>query len=243
MVKLQKKSCIFLAVIFVLLALFSFWAAKENTTIYALIPLVSLLFFALLLVAFCLARDSWFSEHFKWEELRAAVLVMLAINLGSSALLLIAAEANHLDNTLDGTTLFRLSLLAGVPVGVMIWVKLSRIFDKKNIVMLKTFLISFALFSATTASQINRKLADEEESQITIDILKKEPGNTGLASWLTRKKAPLFIFIRNHNEEERLVVPKTVWSNTLRYASINLSVKEGYLGYTYVLRFDGKMLE
>ncbi|GEM_PF-2649494 len=243
MIKPQKKSAVFLGILFALLALLSVWAAKENATAYALIPLVSLVVLALLLVAFFLARESWFSENFKWEELRAAVLVVLAINLAGSALLLMAAEANHLDNTLNGTSLFRLSLLAGAPVGVMIWVKLSRLFDKKNIVMLKTFLISFALISATTTSQINRKLAAPGESQITIDVLKKERANPGPVSWLSRKEPPFFVFIRNHDEEERLVVPGQVWNDTLRYASINLTVKNGYLGYGYVLRFDGRMLE
>ncbi len=243
MIKLQKKSYILLAVLFTLLTLFSIWVAIVNATSYVLIPLLSLLLLALLLIAFCLARESWFSENFKWEELRAAVLVILAINLASSALLLIVSEMHHIDNTLGGLSLFRFALLIGAPVGVMLWVKLAKTFDKKNIVMLKVFLISFALITATAGSQLNRKYAKTEESIITIDVLQKEGSKSNLASYLTQKEEPFYIFIQNQDDAERLVIPEVVWNDTYQYASIDLSVKQGYFGYPYVLSFDGRVLQ
>ncbi|MCF6282126.1 MAG: hypothetical protein L3J28_07930 [Candidatus Polarisedimenticolaceae bacterium] len=244
MIKFQKKSYIIFAVLSVLLTMVSLWAAKENATSYALVPLLSWLILIALLIAFSQAKEEWFSEHFKWEELRTAILVVLVINLMSSALLLIASEASHIDNTLDGINLFRLSLLAGAPVGVMFWIKLSKIFDKKSIVMLKMFLISFALITATAASQLNRKSAGSEELPMVIDVLRKEQGGVGVASYLMQVEPPLFIFFQNHNdEEERLVAPEAVWNVTFNNATMNLSIKEGYLGYHYVLRFGGRVLE
>ena len=244
MIKLQKKSYTFFVILFSLLTLFTLWAVKVNSTSYAIIPAVSLVILGLLLIAFCMAREHWFSdEYFKWEELRAAVLVTLAINLAGSALLLIASEASHIDNTLDGVNMFRLSLLAGAPVGVMLWIKLSKIFDKKNIVMLKIFLISFALISATGVSQLNRKSAVTEESELATDIIRKERGDAGPASYLTQQAPPHFIFIQNHDTEERLVVPEAVWYATFQNAGMKLSIKSGYFGYPYVSRFNGRILE
>ncbi|WP_456379639.1 hypothetical protein [Thiolapillus sp.] len=244
MIKLQKKAYVVLAMLLVLLVVVTFWSVRENGTIYTAVPAVSLALFTLLLIAFGLAKESWFDEeHFRWEELRAAVLVVLAINLGSSALLLIAAEASHIDNTLGGLNLLRISLLVGAPVGVMTWILLSRIFDKRNIVMLKVFLISFALLFATGASQLNRKLADAGSSQVTIDIIRKERGEVGLTSFLSKQEPPLFVFIQNDDAEERLVVPEAVWSATFQNAVMQLSVREGYLGYPYVSHFDGRELQ
>ncbi|WP_457670705.1 hypothetical protein [Thiolapillus sp.] len=243
MIELQKKAYIVFAALFALLAAITFWAVRENGTIYTVVPIVSLALFTLLLIAFGLARESWFDEeHFKWEELRAAVLVMLAINLGSAALLLIAAEAFHIDNTLGGLNLLRISLLIGAPIGVMVWVLLSRIFHKRNIVMLKVFLISFALLSATGASQLNRKLAGGEPLQVETVILRKERGNVGLTSFLSKKDPPLFIFIHNQGAVERLVAPEAAWSATFQNANMQLLVREGYLGYPYVSHFSGREL-
>lgn len=243
MIKLQKKAYILFAILLALLATTTFWVTRENSTVYAVIPIASLVLFTLLLVAFCLAKESWFDGgQFTWKELRMAVLVVLAINLGSAALLLIAAEASHIDNTLNGLNMLRICLLVGAPAGVVFWIMLSKIFEKKNIVMLKVFLISFALLFATGVSQLNRKLADAGLSQLATDIIRKERGGVGLASFLNKQDPPLFVFIQIHDTEERLVVPEAVWSATFQNASMELSVREGYLGYSYVSHFDGRAL-
>ncbi len=244
MIKLQKKAYVIFTILFVLLATVTLWGVLENGTIYVVLPIASLVLFTVLLTAFCLAKDSWFDDElFTWKELRAAVLVLLAVNLASSALLLIAAEAFHIDNTLGGLNMLRISLLVGAPVGVMFWIKLSKILEKKNIVMLKVFLISFALLSATGASQINRKLGDAGTSQVMTDIIRKERGEVGLTSFLSKRDPPLFVFVHNHDTEERLVVPEAVWSTTFQNANMELSVREGYFGYPYVSHFDGRELK
>ncbi len=243
MIKLQKKAYFLVALLFLLMGAFSLWAAMENGTLYAAVPLLSLLFLGPLLVAYCIAKEAWFSELFKWEELRTAVLVVLVVNLLSSALLLIASEASHLDNTLNGINLFRLSLFVGAPIGVMLWIKLSKVFDIKSIVMLKMFMISFALINATAASQLNRKLADPAEQSIIVDVLQKEQGDVGFSSYLMRQKPPNFIFIQREGEEERLVVPEVVWNVAYSNSTLDLLTKEGYLGYRYVQRFNGLALE
>ncbi len=238
MIKLPKKAYILIAILSVLLIFLSLWAAKENGTIFALIPLLSLLILLPLLAAYCLAKEHWFSDIFKWEELRKAVLVVLVINLLSSALLLIASEATHIDNTLGGINLFRLSLLVGAPIGVMFWIKLSKVFDIKSIVMLKMFMISFAMINATAASQLNRKSAGSTESSMTVDVLRKEQAGIGFSSYLMQEKAPLLIFILYNDEEEQLIVPERVWNVAYSNATMELSTKEGYLGYRYVQRFS-----
>jgi len=238
MIKLQKKSYFLIALLLVLLTTFSLWAVKENGTLYAFLPLLSLLILVPLLIAYCLAKEHWFSELFKWEELRMAVLVVLVINLLSSALLLIASEASHIDNTLNGISLFRLSLLVGAPIGVMFWIKLSKVFDIKSIVMLKMFMISFAMINATAASQFNRKSAGSTESSMTVDILRKEQGSVGFSAYLMREEAPLLIFILNDDEEEQLIVPERVWNVAYNNATIELTTKEGYFGYRYVEHFS-----
>ena len=243
MITLQKKAYALFTLLFSLLTALTLWAVIENGTSYRLVPLISLLILALLLIAFSMARESWFSDNFKWEELRAALLITLAINLASSALLLIASEATHIDNTLDGVNMLRIALLIGAPVGVMFWIRLSKIFDKKNIVMLKIFLISFALISATGASQLNRKSANAKVSQIAIDVLRKEQGGAGLASFLNQQTPPHFIFIQSHGEEERLVVPEALWSVLFQSSTINLSLKSGYFGFTYVSHIEGRVIE
>lgn len=243
MIQLQNRAYVLFALLFSILTIFTLWAVVENGTQYTLVPVISLAIFTLLLIAFCVAKAHWFSDIFKWEELRAALLITLAINLASSALLLISAEAAHIDNTLNGTNMLRISLLVGAPVGVMFWIKLSKTFDKKNIVMLKIFLISFALISATGASQLNRKSVDAEASQLTIDILRKERGDAGLTSFLTKQPPPYFVFIRNGDEEERLVVPEAFWNVTFQSATINLSLESGYFGFVYVSQFKGQVIE
>jgi hypothetical protein len=244
MIKLQRKAYFLIALLTTVQISLTAWATMANGTLYASVPLISLLFLLPLLIGYALAKEAWFSELFKWEELRMAVLVVLVINLLSSALLLITSEASHIDNTLDGVNLFRISLLIGAPIGVMFWIKLSKVFDMKSIVMLKMFMISFALINATVASQLNRKLDDPSESSVFVDILKKEQGGVGLASYLMQEKPPLFIFFQNsRGDEERLVAPKVVWNVAYSNANIELSVKEGYLGYHYVSRLSGLLLK
>lgn len=244
MVELQRKAYVMFTLLSILATGFTVWATQENGTIFSVVPIVSLLLFILLLVAFCRAKESWFErDTLKWEELRAAVLVLLAINLASSALLLFTAEARHIDNTLDGVGMLRLSLLAGAPVGVMFWVKLAKIFEKKNIVMLKVFLISFALFSATGTSQLNRKHNEAGFTHTAADVISKEKGIAGPVSFLTRQQPANYIFIPHHDDVERLVVPEPVWNVAFQSASLNLSIKTGYFGYPYVARFNNRALE
>lgn len=244
MVKLQRNAYVMFILLSALLTGFTVWAVQENGTIFSAVPIVALSLFLLLLAVFCRARASWFERgHFKWEELRAAVLVLLAINLASSALLLFTAEAWHIDNTLDGVGMLRYSLLAGAPVGVMLWIKLAKIFDKKNIVMLKVFLISFALISATGTSQLNRRHNETGFTDKTADVIRKEKGIPGPVSYLTRQQPANYIFIPHHDDVERLVVPESVWNVTFQSATLNLSVKAGYFGYQYVSRFNSRALK
>ena len=237
----EKREKVLLVILLIVTGALTLWAALANGSIFIILPACGYVLFCVLLFLFSKPPSSVI-EHFSWEEIRNAVLVTLAITLLSAAVLLISAEARHIDNTLDGVNLLRINLIAGVAFGVMFWVMLSRVFDKLNIVMLKSFLIAFALATATGASQLNRVMGDVENASIRTAVLRKEKATSGITSYLTASDPPSYIFIPYGDDGERLVVPKGVWNALFQNADIKLSVTSGYLGYQYVAAINDRSL-
>ncbi len=241
MKKPEKREGALLFILLVVTGALTLWAALSNGSVFVVLPVCGYVLFGMLLFLFWRPPEPLL-RHFGREEIRNAVLAVLALTLLSAALLLICAEAPHIDNTLDGVNLLRISLLAGAPFGVMFWLKLSRVFDKRNIVMLKSFLIAFALAAAAGTSQINRVAGAREGVPIQTDILGKEKPDGGITSFLTASEPRGYIFVPYGEDEERLVPPKGVWNALYRGGEVRLSVIAGRLGYPYIAAFNGRPL-
>jgi len=222
---------------FFLLGALSLWPAVMIGSYFTAVPIVAFLILIGLQITYRRAGET-LHQLISSEGLLYANLGALAIVLLSSSLLLISFEATHIDNTLNGIGLLRMSLIVGAPIGVMTWVRISKKIQFKNIVMLKAFLISFALITATLASQFNRGTDAVEHHTLVANVLDKEKDDGGVMTLLTGGDAPHYIFVPFDESVERLVAPVGVWDTMFKSATINLSVREGRLGYSYIARFN-----
>ncbi len=219
----------------------SLWPGWVSDSYFALIPILSFVLLLALMIGYQRANE-WVFELLSREGFLYAILSALAITLLSAALVLISAEAVHIDNTLDGLGMLRLSMILGAPAGVMTWVLLSKRIGYKNIFMLKSFLISYALITATAVSQINRGGEDAEQKTLVRSVIEKKTNHGGLTTFLAQQRPANYIFIPYDEGVERLAVPTSVWDTMYTNATINLTAKAGYFGYDYVVRFNGRTL-
>lgn len=225
----------------ILLAALSLWPSIIIDSYFVAIPIASFIVLLVLMVIYKKANEIVF-ELIPRLGFLYAILTSLAITLVSASLLLISSEAVHIDNTLNGVSMLRISLLVGAPIGVMTWVPLSKRIGYKNIFMLKSFLISYALVSATIASQINRGVDDAEEKTVVRGVIEKKENHGGFTTFITQQKPSNYIYIPYDETIERLVVPTSVWDTLYKSANINLKAKTGYFGYDYVVQFNERSL-
>ncbi|MCF6353584.1 MAG: hypothetical protein L3J26_00535 [Candidatus Polarisedimenticolaceae bacterium] len=224
-----------------LLGALSLWSCVVVDSYFVLIPIASFILLLALMITYKKANEIVF-ELIPRLGFLYAILASLAVTLLSAALLLISAEAVHIDNTLNGINMLRISMLLGAPAGVMTWVLLSKRIGYKNIFMLKSFLISYALVAAAATSQINRGVDDAEQKTIVRGVMGKKENSGGLATFLAQQKPAHYITIPYDGGVERLAVPTSVWDTMYKNATINLTAKAGYFGYDYVVRFNGRTL-
>ncbi len=225
----------------ILLGALSLWPCRVVDSSFALIPVASFILLLALLITYQKANEIVF-ELLSRLGFLYAILASLAVTLLSASLLLISAEAVHIDNTLNGISMLRISLILGAPIGVMSWVLLSKRIGYKNIFMLKSFLISYALVVATITSQINRGVDDAEQKRLVRGVIEKRENSGGLTSFLAQQKPANYIYIPYDEGIERLAIPTSVWDTMYKSAIINLTAKAGYFGYDYVVRFNGRTL-
>ena len=236
-----KINFIKVAPLLVLLAALSLWPSIIVDSDFVAIPIASFVVLLTLMVTYQKANAIVF-ELIPRLGFLYAILTSLAITLVSASLLLIASEAVHIDNTLNGVSMLRISLIVGAPIGVMTWVPLSKCIGYKNIFMLKSFLISFALVAATITSQINRGVDDAEQKTVVRGVIEKKENNGGFITFLTQQKPSNYIYIPYDETIERLVAPTSVWDTMYKSATVNLTAKAGYFGYDYVVQFNERSL-
>lgn len=210
-------------------------------TILSWVPLSFSVIFISLVFTYIRYSDRFPAEISK-EGFLYTILIVLCCTLISSSALLVSAESFHIDNTLDGMNMLRISMFIGAPVGVMIWVWLSKLVGIKHIVFLKTFLISFALYFATMVSHINRGPANQETITMSSDVINKEENRGSIATYLLNRKPPPYIYIPYEDDVERLNIPKALWDPLYPNASLELNIKEGYFGYYYIETINGRNL-
>jgi hypothetical protein len=211
----------------------SFWPAITIDSLYAYLPPVGFLAVMGMLIA-RLRMGSGLFEEVTEEGFLYTLMGITAFSLISSALLLICAEAVHIDNTLEGLNMARWSLVAGAPVGAMTWVWISKQLEIKNIILLKSFLISFALFCTTITSQVNRGSIEVEDITLAAEVLDKEQSAIPFATHLTGRQPSRYILIPYEGEIERLNVSRRLWDGMFKNNEIELGVHKGYFGYLYV---------
>ncbi len=236
-----KINFIKIAPLLVLLAALSLWPSMVVDSSFVAVPIISFLLLLAVMVIFKKANAVVFELVPKLGFLYV-VLILLSVTLLSASLLLISYEAVYIDNTLNGVSMLRIALIIGAPIGVMTWVPLSKRLGYKNIFMLKSFLISFALVAATIASQINRGFDDGEQKQVVRSVIEKKKNRGGLTSYLTQRAPLSYIYIPYDESIERLSVPTSVWDTMYQNATIRLAAKTGYFGYDYVVRFNDRAL-
>ena len=225
----------------ILLAALSLWPSVVVDSYFIAIPIVSFILLLALMITYKKANEIIF-ELIPRRGFLYAILVLLSVTLLSASLLLISSEAAHIDNTLNGINMLRISLIIGAPIGVMTWVPISKRIGYKNIFMLKSFLISYALVAATIASQVNREFAGDEEKIVVRNVFEKKENRGGFTSYLTAQRPANYIYISYDETLEQLVVPTTVWDTLYKSATVDLTAKVGYFGYDYVTHFNGRSL-
>jgi len=222
----------------VVLAVLSLWPCVVIDSYFVLIPIASFILLLALMITYKKANKIVF-ELLPKEGFLYGILASLAVTLLSASLLLISSEAVHIDNTLNGISMLRISLLIGALIGVMTWVPLSKRIGYKNIFMLKSFLISFALVAATITSQINRGVEGGEQKTVVRGVIDKKENRGGLTTYLTQQDPSNYIYIPYDETIERLVVPTRVWDTLYKSSIVDLTAKTGYFGYDYVMQFNG----
>ncbi len=222
----------------IVLAMLSLWPCVVIDSYFVLIPIASFMLLLALMMTYKKANEIVF-ELLPREGFLYAILASLAVTLLSASLLLISSEAVHIDNTLNGISMLRISLLIGAPIGVMTWVPLSKCIGYKNIFMLKSFLISYALVAATITSQINRGVDDGEQKIVVRGVIDKKENSGGLTTYLTQQDPSNYIYIPYDETIERLVVPTRVWDALYKSSTVDLTAKTGYFGYDYVTQCNG----
>ena len=229
------------APLMMLLAALSLWPSMIIDSYFVALPIVSFVLLLALMVVYKKANEIVF-ELIPRLGFLYAILASLAVTLLSASLLLISSEAVHIDNTLNGISMLRISLIIGIPIGVMTWVPISKRIGYKNIFMLKSFLISYALVSATIISQINRGVDDAEEKTVIRGVVEKKENSGGFTTYLTQQRPLNYIYIPYDETIERLVAPTAVWDVLNKSSTVDLTAKEGYFGYDYVVQFNGRAL-
>jgi len=225
----------------IVLAVLSLWPCVVVDSYFVLVPVASFILLLALMVTYQKANEVVF-ELLPRLGFLYAILASLAVTLLSASLLLISSEAVHIDNTLNGISMLRISLLIGALIGVMTWVLLSKRIGYKNIFMLKSFLISYALVAATITSQINRGVEGGEQKTVVRGVIDKKENSGGLTTYLTQQYPSNYIYIPYDERVERLVVPTSVWDTLYKSSTVDLTAKTGYFGYDYVTRFNGRPL-
>ncbi len=236
-----KINFIKIAPLLLLLAVLSVWPSLVVDSYFVVVPIISFLLLLAFMVTFKKANTAVFEVMSRLGFLYV-VLILLSVTLLSASLLLISHESVHIDNTLNGVGMLRISLLIGAPFGVMTWVPLSKCLAYKNIFMLKSFLISFALVAAAITSQINRTFDEDEQKQVVRSVIEKKKNSGGFTTFLTQQKPSNYIYVPYDETIERLVVPTSVWDTMYQNATIRLIAKTGYFGYDYVIRFNDRAL-
>lgn len=211
----------------------SLWPALSIDSLFAFIPSIAFVTVVGMLIARLHLGTRLFDQVTE-DGFLYTLMGITAFGLVSSALLLICAEAAYIDNTLDGLNLARWSLLAGAPVGAMTWVWISKQLEIKNIILLKSFLISFALFCATITSQVNRNSAEPAMITLAADVMDKEKSEGSIATYLTGRQPSRYIYIPYEEDIERLNISQTLWDGIFKNIGIELGVRKGYFGYLYV---------
>ena len=224
-----------------LLAALSLWPCMVVDSYFVIIPVASFVALLALMVTYKKANEIVF-ELISRQGFLYAILTSLSVTLLSASLLLISSEAAHIDNTLNGVSMLRISLIMGAPIGVMTWVPLSKRIGYKNIFMLKSFLISYALVAATITSQINRGVDDAEQKTVVRAVFEKKENNGGFTTYLTQQRPFNYIYIPYDETIERLVVPTAVWDTLHKSSTVDLIAITGYFGYDYVTQFNGRTL-
>jgi len=236
-----KINFIKIAPLLILLAALSLWPSIIIDSYFVAIPIASFVILLALMVTYKKANEIVF-ELLSRLGFLYAILISLAVTLVSASLLLISSEAVHIDNTLNGVSMLRISLIIGAPIGVMIWVPLSKRIGYKNIFMLKSFLISFALIAATAISQINRSIDNAEQKTVVRGVIEKKENHGGFTTFITQQKPFNYIYIPYDETIERLVAPTSVWDTLYKSATVNLKAMNGYFGYDYVMQFNERSL-
>ncbi len=224
-----------------LLAALSLWPCVVVDSHFVVIPIVSFILLLAFMIA-CKKANETVLELIPPPGFLYAILVLLAVTLLSASLLLIASEAVHIDNTLNGIGMLRISLIIGALTGVMTWVPISKRIGYKNIFMLKSFLISYALVAATITSQVNREFANGEEKTLVRNVFDKKENRGGFTTYLSAQKPANYIYIPYDEALERLAVPTAVWDTLHKSVTVDLTAKVGYFGYDYVTHFNGRTL-
>lgn len=225
----------------IMLAALSLWPCALVDSYFVVVPIVSFTLLLALMITYKKANEIIF-ELISRRGFLYAILALLSVTLLSASLLLISYEAVHIDNTLNGISMLRISLIVGAPIGVMTWVPISKRIGYKNIFMLKSFLISYALVAATTISQINREFSGGEEKTVVRNVFEKKENRGGLTTYLTAQRPANYIYISYDEALERLVVPTAVWDSLYKSATVDLTAKVGYFGYDYITHFNGRTL-
>ncbi len=240
--KKNARYYVFAAILLVMAVATNAWAVMSNGSFISAIPLAASVLY---IVALVLVRKAWQSgvDEQKRRGLMLTGLCALIASLLSGAFLLIFSEAKHLDNTLHGMNLFRLYFIVGAGVGAMLGARLARMLTVKKIFVIKAFLISFALFAITGASQLNRLGGDADETHIYADVLKKDSDQAGLISLLSHGEPARFVYLLYDEGVERLILPKLLWNVVMPKATANLTVRAGYLGYPYVIELNDYPLQ
>lgn len=209
------------------------WPAMTIQSLYAYPPSIGFLAVIGMIIT-RLRMGTRLFEEFTEEGFLYTLMGITAFSLVSSALLLICAEAIHIDNTLEGLSMARWSLIAGAPAGAMTWVWISKQLEIKNIILLKSFLISFALLCTTITSQVNRGSAELEDITLAAEVLDKEQSAIPFATHITGRQPSRYILIPYEGEIERLNVSRRLWDGMFKNNEIELGMRKGYFGYLYV---------
>jgi hypothetical protein len=231
--KIRPINYIIMAVMLGVLGMLSILPSMVADTIFSLAPILFFSIFTILVITYLKYHDRFPAEISK-EGFLYTILIILCCTLISSSALLVSAESFYMDNTLDGMSMLRISMILGAPVGVITWVWLSKQIGIKHIVFLKTFLISFALYFATMVSLINRESADQENISMAADVVNKEKNSGSIATYLLNVEPLPYIYIPYEEDVERLSIPKVLWDPMYPNASINLNIRKGYFGYYYI---------
>jgi hypothetical protein len=211
----------------------SLWPALTMGSLLTAIPILGFVV-VLCCVLLYMKMGARLFEHFTTDGFLYTTLGSVAVTLISSTLLLLLAEAPYIDNTIHGLSMLRYALVAGMPVGAMTWVWLSKRLGIKHIILLKAFLISFAMLSATATSQINRGKGVLEDASLTADVMEKSKDQNSIIAYMNGVAVYRYIYIPLEDEDERLNVPGQVWDAMYNNASVELSLRNGYFGYPYV---------